>query len=552
MTPDPPKDREELDPEQMLEEAVRAVDSDDPGGLLQARERAEDRVRALEEGRKKLLQLLAVSRQLSRIGRVEPLLDQILEAALEISGADRARLLQKAEDGTLHVLASRARDGGGAGQADDLAQVSHTILDRVLEQGETLYVSDALNNPDFMSQRSVRELSLRTVVAVPLPGPSGVTGALYVASHSAAGLMEKEGVEILEAFAAQAAIALETVAHRERLEETAEDLETANRRLKEALRDRTRFDQILGRSRAMEQVFQVLERLVDNSVSVLLEGETGTGKELVAQALHFNGPRRGANFIPVNCGAIPEALLESELFGYRKGAFTGAERDHVGLVEAADGGTLFLDEIGELSSSLQVKLLRVLQEGEVRRIGESVSRAVDMRVVTATHRDLQEEVRAGRFREDLFYRINVVTLRLPPLRDRGEDVLILAESFLARVREKLGRPQLHLGPEAQRFLLRYDWPGNVRELDNAVERAGTLARTDRIGPEDLVPGLRTGEGEGARGATLKETLQRAEEETILEALRSSGGNISRAARHLGVSRQHLHTRIRRLNLKEKI
>jgi len=542
---------EELDPEELLERVTRGVDSPDRVARAETERNYEQRIRKLEGGRDKLLRLLAIARQLNQVGRVEELLDRILDAALEISGADRAFLLRRREgEEDLEILAWRSREEQPL-RPDVLLDVSRTILDTVLEKGETLYVSDALNNPDFMARRSVKELSLRTVVAVPLTGPTGVAGALYLDSHRAAGLLEAEGVEILEAFAAQAGIALETAAHRERLEEAAHHLERDNRRLKEALGERTRFTQILGQSRAMERVIRVLERVVDNSVTVLITGETGTGKELVAQALHFNGPRRESNFIPVNCGAIPEQLLESELFGYRKGAFTGAERDHVGLVESADGGTLFLDEIGELGLSLQVKLLRFLQESEVRRIGENQSRKVDVRIVAATNRNLAGEVKAGRFREDLYYRINVVEIVLPPLRERGDDVLILAESFLTKTRERVGKPDLRLGSEARRLLLTHRWPGNVRELENAVERAGALASSDTIRREDLLPGEGTGEAAPAplpAGASLKDTLLETERTTIQTALDGSEGNIAEAARRLGVSRQHLHNRMKRLGL----
>jgi Nif-specific regulatory protein len=548
-----PPDNPERDPEDLLAEATEAVEANERRDLLGAASGHEARIRALEEGRRRLLLLLDIARGLNRAARVEDLLGQILVSALEISGADRAYLLQEAEDGTLRIVASRGLDGA-PGDPDDLAEISHTILERVLEQGKTLYVSDALDNPDFKSQRSVRELSLRTVVAVPLSGPGKVNGALYVVSQTVAGLLEEEGVEILEAFGAQAALALETAAHREELVETAETLQAVNRTLKHALGERVRFDQVIGKSPAMRDVFRILERVVNNTVTVLFQGETGTGKELVAQALHFNGPRREANFIPVNCGAIPDQLLESELFGYRKGAFTGAERDHVGLVEAADGGTLFLDEVGEISPALQVKLLRMLQEGEVRRVGDSNPRKVNVRFIAATNRDLVEEVRAGRFREDLYYRINVVTVTLPPLRERGEDVLILAQSFLKRVQENLNRPKLQFGREARRLLMSYSWPGNVREMMNAVERAGALAVTDRIEPEDLLPRLSSQPRPvlSARQGTLKETLQRSEEAAILDALKESSGNISEAARSLGVSRQHLHTRIRNLGLRDKM
>ncbi len=553
--PDPdrtPDENGEQDPEDLLAQAAHSVEADERRELVQASDRSQDRVHALEEGRRQLLLLLDIARSLNRAGRVEELLDRILVYALEITGAERAYLLQRDDGGRLRTVASRTRDGS-PGDPSVLAEISHSILDRVLDQGSTLYVSDALNNPDFMARRSVRELSLRTVVCVPIPGPSGAAGALYVDSRDVAGLIDREGVEILEAFGAQAGVALETAAHRERLEETAESLEAENRTLKQALGQRSNWDRIMGQSQAMEKVFMVLDRVVGNAVTVLMQGETGTGKELVAQALHFNGPRREANFIPVNCGALPENLLESELFGYRRGAFTGAERDHAGLVETASGGTLFLDEIGEITPPLQVKLLRVLQEGEVRRIGENIPRKVDVRIVAATHRDLVEEVKAGRFREDLYYRVNVVTVNLPPLRERGEDVILLAEHFLGRTRERIGRPGLRFGGEARRLLMSYNWPGNVRELMNAVERAGALSRSEIIEPDDLLPGLRSrAPVRTVREGTLKATLQSAEEAAILDALRESGGNISQAARLLGVSRQHLHTRIRRLGLREKM
>jgi transcriptional regulator with GAF, ATPase, and Fis domain len=537
------------DPEDLLAGAIEAVDrSADLDRLLLSR-RQEERIQALETARDRLLLLLDIAGGLHRVDRVEDLLERVLDSALRISGGDRAYLLQKNEDGTLRIAAARG-NLSGPDPAESLGDMSHTVLERVLDGGRTLYVSDALQNPDFMAQRSVRELSLRTVLAVPLPGPDGVAGALYVDSRSAAGLLEADGVELLEALAAQAALALETAQHRQHLVDLAEALQSANRTLRRALGERTAFDQILGRSPAMQRVFQVLDRVVGNSVSVLIQGETGTGKELVAQALHFQGQRREANFIPVNCGAIPEALLESELFGYSRGAFTGAERDHAGLVESAHGGTLFLDEIAELSLPLQVKLLRMLQQGEVRRLGETTSRRVDVRIITATHRDLEALVAEDRFREDLFYRINVVTVRLPPLRERGEDVIFLAETFLERVREKIGRPKLQFGRDAHRLLQTHPWPGNVRELMNAVERAGALATSDLITPLDLLPGSRAESPlpEGPVGA-LKDTLLYAEESAIRRALIEAEDNVSLAARRLGVSRQHLHTRIRRFGIR---
>jgi len=539
-----------LDPEALLKGAIEAVDRSAAIEEQVAYREKEKRVRALETEREKLLLLLDIAGGLHRVDRVEDLLDRVLDTALRISGGERAYLLQKNEDGTLRIAAQRG-NLDEINPEEALRDMSHTILERVLDGGRTLYVADALQNPEFMAQRSVQKLSLRSVVAVPLPGPEGVAGALYIDSRTAAGIIEEDGVRLLEALAAQAALALETAEHRQHLVETAESLQAANRTLRRALGERTAFDQILGRSPAMQRVFQVLDRVVGNSVSVLIGGETGTGKELVAQALHFQGPRREANFIPVNCGAIPEALLEGELFGYRRGAFTGAERDHAGLVEEANGGTLFLDEIAELSLPLQVKLLRMLQQSEVRRLGESTVRRVDVRIITATNRDLEVMVAKGEFREDLFYRINVVRLYLPPLRDREDDVIFLAETFLDRIRDKVSRPDLRFGQDAYRWLRAHPWRGNVRELMNAVERAAALAPTDTIAPHDLSDAKADTPApqEFLVSGTLKDVLLKAEENAIRHALTEADGNVSLAARRLGVSRQHLHTRIRKLGIR---
>jgi two-component system response regulator AtoC len=550
-----------LDPEALLRGAIDAVDRSAVIEEQVAYREKERRVRALETEREKLLLLLDIAGGLHRVDRVEDLLERVLDSALRISGGERAYLLQKDADGTLRIVAQRGNIYA-ADPDDSLRDMSHTIVERVLNGGRTLYVADALQNPEFMAQRSIRELSLRTVVAVPLPGPDGVAGALYIDSRTAAGLIEEDGVRLLEALAAQAALALETAEHRQDLLERAEALQAANRTLRRALGERTAFDHILGRSPAMQRVFDLLDRMVGNtSTNMLIQGETGTGKELVAQALHFQGLRREANFIPVNCGAIPENLLDSELFGYSRGAFTGADRDHAGLVEEANGGTLFLDEIGEMPPQLQVKLLRVIQEREVRRVGENQPRRVDVRIICATNKDLKTMVREKTFRDDLLFRINVVTVHLPPLRDREDDVIHLADAFLERMRDKFSRPGLRFGQEAYRWMKTHPWPGNVRELMNAVERASALAPLDVITPEDLsennggggggLPALGDGSvSPEALSGTLKDVLRKAEEAAIRHVLAESDDNVSLAARRLGVSRQHLHTRIRRLGIRD--
>jgi transcriptional regulator with PAS, ATPase and Fis domain len=299
----------------------------------------------------------------------------------------------------------------------------------------------------------------------------------------------------------------------------------------------------VGRSPKMLRVIELLEKVIPTQVSILIQGETGTGKELIARAIHLNGPRRDKNFMAVNCGALPENLLESELFGYRKGAFTGAAEDRVGLFEAADGGTLFLDEVGEMPATLQVKLLRVLQDSQIRRVGDTVSRRVDFRLVAATNRDLRAEVEANRFRQDLFYRLNVVPISLPPLRERGEDVLLLASHFLDFFSKQQQKEIRGMTGESRELLLRHPWPGNVRELENAMARAVALADEGGVVEPALFglgpPVTRRWDGQH----TLRETLDAVEAETIREALRQCDSNVSRAARALGVSRQHLHNRM---------
>ncbi|MFL5577295.1 MAG: sigma-54-dependent transcriptional regulator [Gemmatimonadaceae bacterium] len=311
---------------------------------------------------------------------------------------------------------------------------------------------------------------------------------------------------------------------------------------------------IVGRSAGVRTVVEVARKVARYPSTVLVTGESGTGKELVARLVHRASPRAAAPFVAINCGAIPEALLESELFGHARGAFTGATSERRGLFEEADGGTLFLDEIAELPVSLQVKLLRALQEGEVRRVGDNASRTVDVRVVTATARDLEAEVAAGRFRADLFYRINVVRLHLPPLRERGEDVPSLARHFAVRCAERFGAPARGIARAAMRHLVEYGWPGNVRELENVIERAVVLSDGDEIGAEHLPPAL-TG-GAAPAGAlrdptgldptdlSIKRQGEALERALIARALDRTGGNRTRAAQLLELSHRALLYKIR--------
>ncbi|MEW6752499.1 MAG: sigma-54 dependent transcriptional regulator [Candidatus Latescibacterota bacterium] len=332
-------------------------------------------------------------------------------------------------------------------------------------------------------------------------------------------------------------------------------LESENLSLRAQVEERFRFRQIVGRSRPLEQVCALAAKVLDSDATVLLTGETGTGKEVLARCIHGEGTRSQGAFVPVNCGAMAEQLLESELFGHRKGAFTGALCDRPGLFEAAHGGTVFLDEVGEMSAALQVRLLRVLQEGEVRRVGEERLRRVDVRVIAATHRDLQADAASGRFRQDLYYRLNVFPIHLPSLRERPEDVPDLVHHFLQQRRP--GGPRT-VTARAMDALCRHDWPGNVRELQNEVERACLLAageeRIDVVHLSERVAGTAGGTARRpdglpvGRGGSLREVLGQVEREMIEQALARCEGNRTHAARALGVSRWGLVQKIREYGL----
>ena len=331
--------------------------------------------------------------------------------------------------------------------------------------------------------------------------------------------------------------------------EERESLRRENRALRQALTQDGTFSGMTGRSEKMRVVFRTLEKVADYKTTVLIEGESGTGKELVARALHERSSRAPRAFVAVNCGAIPGALLESELFGHKRGAFTDATSDKRGLFEEADGGTLFLDEIGELPLALQVKLLRALQEGIIRRLGDTRDVKIDVRVVAATVRDLGLEVKEGRFREDLYYRLNVLPLRVPPLRERREDIPLLVEHFLAKNNARLGTKMRGVHPRALELLLEYPWPGNVRELENTMERSVVLAEGDVLDATDLPERLRA--GKDAVQATLdtgelsiKKTTRVIEETLIRRALDKTRGNRTAAAKLLEISHRALLYKIK--------
>jgi serine/threonine-protein kinase PknK len=546
---------------------------------------------AIDPGRAALLRILELNKEMARATRPETLPDRILDAAIELAGAERGFLIQRTRPGSVPAVPADPESGAASGEDSPnwevvaarnidrenvrkgLRKVSRSITTRVLETGEPFRSDDAINDETIQARASIAELKLRSVLCVPLRVGDQVRGCLHVDNRFAQGQFDAGVQDLLEAFADQAALALERVQLLAENEAGRRSLELANAELKSALHEQARaldtlavggvqaeqaprhdYPTLIGRGRAMTAMLKVVDRIVDGDFPVLLLGESGTGKELVACALHQNGARKGAPFVAVNCGAIAEGLLESELFGAVKGAYTGSHKDRPGLFEAAQGGVLFLDEIGEMSLGLQAKLLRVLQERKVRRVGGQDEIEFDVRVISATNRDLSREVAAGRFREDLYYRLKVVQIEVPPLRERREDIPILIEHFLGGLHASdvaartSGRTRPTVTRECLERLLAHNWPGNVRELSNEITRMYALGG-DELGPE-LVAHLSSapsGTSTGVRGLVGRRMVE-IETELIRATLEVTGGKRGEAARMLGIPRRTFYNRLKALGI----
>jgi transcriptional regulator with GAF, ATPase, and Fis domain len=452
-------------------------------------------------------------------GEIDALLHQMLDAIVDITGAERGILLL-VEDGKAVVRA--ARDIKKETITDPSGQVSDSIVRRVLETRRPLIVSDALADTNFGKSESVVAMSLSSVMCVPLMAQGELLGVLYVGSQRVKGLFEKQSLDLLTIFAGQASLILENAM-------LLNSLRADKDMLVKELGDK-KFGDIIGASPFMMEVFKKLQKVATTDISVLITGETGTGKELIAREIHRRSQRATGPFISINCGAIPENLIESELFGHVKGAFTGAIASRPGKFQAAQGGTLFLDEIGELPVNLQVKLVRALQERVVNRVGDARPEKVDIRVVAATNRLLEEEIKKGAFREDLYYRLNVVNIFLPPLRERGDDVLIIAKALLSKYADEMHSKVVGYAPATLAAVRKYPWPGNIRQLENRIKKALVMCDKALLQPEDLDL------GPDAQASILP--LEKAKEEFqrkyVLEALERNNGNRTQTARDLGV------------------
>ncbi len=461
------------------------------------------------------------SRRLMETRDLDRVLEVLLDETLALTKASKG-LLIFVEQGEPRVKVARNVDRKDL--PEDEALFSESIVQKALKDGQPQLVSDALHNKEFSGCTSVINLRLASVMCVPLKVGGETLGVLYLGTDRFLDLFDHVMLKTLMVYAAQAAVIVQHV-------QFLESLERDNARLKEDLKA-SRFGSLIGSCPGMQEVFNRIRRVAPTDVPVLILGETGTGKELVAREIHARSPRSDGPFVAINCGAIPDNLLESELFGHVRGAFTGAVSTTIGKFQAATGGTLFLDEIGELPMPLQVKLLRVLQDGQVCRVGSNRPERVDVRIVAATNKDLQAEVRAARFREDLYYRVCVVSVTLPPLRERGDDIEILAQYFLNRFARELESPARGFTPEAMQAMKKYRWPGNIRELENRLRKAVLFA--DR--PQIRLANLELPERDGAEEEVLPLVVarERFEREYVLSALRRNHGNRTKTARDLGV------------------
>jgi len=483
--------------------------------------------------------LLNFSECLNSVRGLAALQQKVLEAVLEISSADRAALLltEVGTEGFASVMGWDRQLG-----PNQPIQVSQTILNQVIEENLAVLCNDVPSDETFREAESLLAPRVRSVLAVPLEVQDKLLGVLYLDSSTQGGHFDSELLQLVTALGNVAGLAIENARHLDRLGDE-------NRRLQQEINIQ---HSMVGESQRMREVYQFVARVAARESTVLIGGESGTGKELVARAIHCNSSRADRPFVAINCAAIVDTLLESELFGHEKGAFTGAVGQKKGKLETAEGGTVFLDEVGELAAPLQAKLLRVLQEREFERVGSTRPIKLDIRLIAATNVDLNEASRTGKFRQDLYYRLNVVSFELPPLRERTEDIPLLAAFFTARYSEKVNRRVVGVSPKARACLLRYPWPGNVRELENAIERAVVLGSSELILPEDLPDSiLEETAASGEPVTALHDGIREAKKKLIEQAIEQADGNYTEAAGILGVHPNHLFRLIRTLKLTPK-
>jgi Nif-specific regulatory protein len=484
--------------------------------------------------------LLKISRVVHAIRDLEELQAQLLDLVFEVIPAGRGAILLSDGAGLeFNCLYARTRQAG----QPQLVRVSRTIARQAMKDNVAILGVDVAASGALREVESLAASEVRSLLCVPLTVFQRVIGCIYLDSTNAINRFQEDHLQLVAAIAGISAVALDNARRLQWLEQE-------NQRLTTEVRQE---QSLVGEGARMKEIFQFLARVSPTESTVLIEGESGTGKELAARALHRNSHRANKPFVAINCAAIPESLLESDLFGHERGAFTGAAAQKKGRLEVADGGVVFLDEIGELAPALQVKLLRVLQEREFEHVGGTHTIKVDIRLIAATNRDLNEAVRTGQFRQDLYYRLAVVRLTMPPLRERREDIPMLTRHFVQKYAKRSKVKPKPVSREAMAALVNYEWPGNVRELENAIERALVMGSADMVRLEDLPESLLEQESpaemhEGKYHASVKELKK----QLIIDAVEQTRGNYVDAAGILGVHPNYLHRLIRNLGLKEAL
>ncbi|MCF7809441.1 sigma 54-interacting transcriptional regulator [bacterium] len=451
---------------------------------------------------------------------LEKLLQRLLDKAFEVSGADRGYILLRDEHGDMKPISSRGIEPGSLPEGDP----SFSVISTALKERRPVLSQNASRDPRFSGSSSLIIRGIRFACCIPLEARGSRVGALYL-DTTVTGKLTDDQLPLLEAFGSLAALSL---SHSLELKSARQALQVSHQ---------TRFPGILGDSGVMNRLYDRMERIAAADLPVLISGESGTGKELIARALHQTGSRKDKPFRAVFCGNLTAELLESELFGYRKGAFTGAVTDKPGLLDLADKGVLFLDEIADVPGPIQTKLLRFLQDGEYQRLGDAQPRHADVRVFSASNKSLPDEIKAGNFREDLYYRLNVLAIEAPPLRERKDDIPLLAGAFLTKIAARTGQPHKYISNGALKMLTNHPWQGNVRELENVLARAAVLAVNEILEPEDFdISGT---EVEDQMPEDEQLDLQSTIDAHLLKILKMTDGNRSEAARILGVSRRYL-------------
>ena len=495
--------------------------------------------------------LFEVSQTLERSLDLGEVLGLVLEAMAEHMGMLRGTItLLNRETGEISIEAAY---GLSASQKQrGRYKLGEGVTGKVVASGQPVAVPRISEEPQFLDRTGARKRLAKkdiSFVCVPIKLENETIGTLSADRLFAENVSLEEDVRLLRIIASMIA---EAVRLRRSAEEERQRLLEENVRLQMELKERFRPANIIGNSKAMQAVYDLIAQVARSDTTVLLRGESGAGKELVAHAIHYNSRRAEKPFVKVNCAALPETIIESELFGHEKGAFTGAIAQRKGRFELANGGTIFLDEIGDLSPATQIRFLRVLQEREFERVGGSETIRTDVRIITATNRDLETLIEEGTFRQDLYYRLNVFPIYVPPLRERKTDIMLLADHFVQKYNDAHGKNVRRISTPAIDMLMAYHWPGNVRELENCIERAVLLSTDDVIHGHQLPPTLQTAEASGTGlTRTLPEALEALEREMILDALKSSRGNMAKAARALGISERVMGLRISQYGLDQK-